>query len=157
MWEAGEVFWCYIKHDATRSPTHSKKKDASAANQKSGSLDSFVICRSMPQQICLLWKTNRANELLLCWIWLNLRPLEIVNDKCPKDLISFFFFEAGYRLPSQTYDSFQLRQSHEATRGKIKQVLHVQGEAGISLTSDMWTSQAAKAYNTTTCHLIDQD
>ena len=130
-------------------------KSSSSKNAAGATLDGFVVRRSNPQRVCPVWKTNGANELVVRWLWRNLRPLDIVNDEGLQDLLRFF--EPGYNLPSRTFVAAQLKMKYAAARDKLKEVLRVEAEAGLSLTSDIWTSRATEAYNTITCHLIDSE
>ena len=100
-------------------------------------------------------RTGRMNLLIVRWLWRNLRPLDIVNDEGLQDLLRFF--EPGYNLPSRTFVAAQLKMRYAAAHNRLKEVLRVEGEAGLSLTSDIWTSRATEAYNTITCHLIDSE
>lgn len=104
-------------------------------------------------RVCPVWKSEGANQLVVRWLWRNLRPLSIVSDEGLRDLLSFF--EPGYRLPSRTYVAGQLRRRHAEARDKLKRLLV--GQEGISLTSDIWTSRATQAFNTTTAHFINKE
>ena len=57
----------------------------------------------------------------------------------------------------ETYVAGQLTLANQVARDTLKVVFRDEGSAGLALTSDIWTSYATLAYNTTTCHLIDND
>ena len=95
---------------------------------------------------CPVGKTNYANQLLVHWLWSSLRPLSVVSDQSLQDLLAFL--EPGYRLPSRTFVARQLRVLHQEGKTKLNTVLS--GCEGISITSDIWTSRATQAFNTTT-------
>ena len=102
-----------------------------------------------------MWKVNGANDLLVRWCWENLRPLDIVNDTCLRDFVHFL--EPGYQLPSKTYVAKQLKLRNQEGADVLKEVLRARARSGVGLTSDLWTSQATEAFNTTTVHFIDPE
>ena len=128
-------------------------KGSQRGRNHQSSIAQFVQ-RAHPPSNCPLWKVNGANDLLVRWCWTNLRPLDIVNDEGLRDFVKFL--EPGYHLPSRTFVAKQLALCHQEGLDTLQKVLQAQARAGVSITSDIWTSAATQAFNTTTVHFIDQ-
>ena len=128
-------------------------KGSQRGRNHQSSIAQFVQ-RARPPSNCPLWKVNGANDLLVRWCWTNLRPLDIVNDEGLRDFVKFL--EPGYHLPSRTFVAKQLALRHQEGLDALQKVLQTQARAGVFITSDIWTSAATQAFNTTTVHFIDQ-
>ena len=120
---------------------------ASSTGKQSGQQVTMFRFVARSKSTCPVWKLNGANELVVRWLYSSLRLLSVVSDQSLQDLLAFL--EPGYRLPSRTFVARQLRVLHQEGKTKLKTVLS--GSKGISITSDIWTSRATQAFNTTHC------
>ena len=68
----------------------------------------------------------------------------------------FSFLEPGYTVPCGTLFTSKIQRRHKVGKVSVKNEL-AKASSGICLSTDIWTSRAAKAYNTATVHFIDGD
>ena len=99
-------------------------------------------------------RSNALDERLLAWLIEDLRPISTVSCSGFRRFMSFA--EPGYVVPSRTLLSKQLKRRHEEGLKSLTKKLNDPRIQGLGLTTDIWTSSSAEAYNTITCHYVDQ-
>ena len=117
-----KYFW-----GTTNMKLHLQSHQTSSSSESSGkqTLDRFIIRSITPQRICPLCKTNSANELLVAWIWKNLRPSDIVEDSGLKSLRSFL--ELCFHVPTRTFISSQIKHADGDARRRRAQMFVTKG------------------------------
>ncbi|XP_037930578.1 zinc finger BED domain-containing protein 4-like, partial [Teleopsis dalmanni] len=112
------------------------------------SLESFVMRPlSLPRQI-------KINNLILDVIVEDVQPFSIINDTGFRKLV--LGLEPSYVFPSRTtFSTIFLMEKYNKAKESILDIL--QEAKTISLTTDMWTSNANESYLAVTAHFISQN
>ena len=118
----------------------------------SGRMDAFVKVKER-RPPCSATTQSTTNDLIVDWCVLDLRPLDIVNDRGLERLLDFFC--PGYELPSRTHITTLVKKRHAAAKKELTDVLQEEAQF-LSLTTDGWTSKATQSYSMTTGHFIDK-
>ena len=101
---------------------------------------------------------NRAGVITDCildWIVDSIRPLSIVSDKGLVHLMQVC--EPSYSVPSRTYLTSLLDKRHKSCKQELIELLKSAGTAGVSLTTDGWSSSATQSFVTHTVHFINPE
>jgi len=115
-------------------------------------MDGFVtkLATCTPQQ------ANVLTESMLNMLVTDMRPLSMVDDEGFKEMIKQFNpdYHDNY-LPGRSHFTTLMEKKYRATFEKVK------GPSGVSrvltLTADVWTSRATKAYLGVSCHFLSDD
>ena len=110
-------------------------------------MDDFVR-RTKCSKACAKNITDRVSQM----IGQDLRPIIIVECEGFRSLLSYL--EPGYTLPSRKNFVNDINRKFEICQDKLKARLESEALC-VSLTTDIWTSMATKAYLTVTVHYID--
>ena len=127
--------------------------EKSATRQKAQPLITQHAIAKPSATSCSEPRKNAINDLITDCLVADLRPLSIVTGE--GFLRLFSFLEPGYTVPCRTLFTSKIQRRHEV--GKVSVKNELAKASGICLSTDIWTSRAAKAYNTATVHFIDGD
>ena len=127
--------------------------EKSATRQKAQRLITQHAIAKPSATACSEPRKNAINDLITDWLVADLRPLSIVTRE--GFLRLFSFLEPGYTVPCGSFFTSKIQRRHEV--GKVSVKNELAKASGICLSTDIWTSRAAKAYNTATVHFIDGD
>lgn len=97
-------------------------------------------------------RSNGIDEHLLAWVVEDLRPLNTPSGSGFRRFMAYV--EPGYKVPSRTYLTKELKTRHEQGIKALTKTLKDPRIEGIGLTTDIWTSDSTEAYNTVTCHYV---
>ena len=103
---------------------------------------------------CSESRAKRITELIVEMIAIDMRPLRLVE--CHGFCQFMAFVEPGYRVSSATHISSLVTRLHIQMELKLKEKIALEAQS-LSLTSDIWTSQANDAYITVSCHFISPE
>ena len=102
---------------------------------------------------CSTSRASSITKLIASMIGEASLPLGFVEYPRFRELLNFL--EPGYKVPSRTHITSQLRLLYDAQRAKVKGSL--EGATFVSLTTDCWSSRAQEGYMTVTGHFIDNE
>ena len=128
--------------------------ELSDINNMEGKMGSFVISKPRSTTSCSAAQKTLITDRVVDWLVLDMRPMEIVNDKDLKRLLEYL--APNYDLPSRTHLVSLVKKRHVAARNELAELLRIEAPH-MSLTTDGWTSMATQSYNTTTAHFIDSE
>ena len=100
---------------------------------------------------CSESRSKIISELLVDVVTMDLRPIAIVEGEGMRRLL--LYLEPGYRIPSRKHIGKLLLKKYENAVAVLKNKL-AQDVVAMSLTSDIWTSNAMEAYMSVTAHFI---
>ena len=92
--------------------------------------------------------TNRIAE----YIVRDMRPISTVDGSGFHNLLRLV--EPNYSVPSRTHITFVLRKMYFSVKEQVCKEVDSQY---VALTTDLWNSNATKAYLTVTAHFIDNN
>ena len=127
--------------------------EKSATRQKAQPLITQHAIAKPSATACSEPRKNAINDLITDWLVADLRPLSIVTGE--GFLRLFSFLEPGYTVPGRTFFTSKIQRRREV--GKVSVKNELAKASSICLSTDIWTSRAAEAYNTATVHFIDGD
>ena len=126
---------------------HSKGFQPAIVSQQS------TIASLMPKSKCL---TIRAREItchIVDFVVCDLRPAAVVEGEGFKNLMKCV--EPGYKVPSSTHVSELVKKKYAAAKERLKDRLKQVGS--LSITTDIWTSNANESYISVVGHFITSD
>ena len=100
---------------------------------------------------CSESRSKIISKVLVDVVTTDLRPIAIVEGEGMRRLL--LYLEPGYRIPSHKHIGKLLLQKYENAVAVSKNKL-AQDVVAMSLTSDIWTSNAMEAYMSVTAHFI---
>ena len=109
---------------------------------------------SATARTCDSRRAGIITERILDWVVGSLRPLSVVEDNGLIDLVKFL--EPEYKMPSRTHIVKLLDKRHSSCKSEMKSLLKSEGAAGVSLTTDGWTSTSTQSFVTHTVHFVNK-
>ena len=147
----------YAELHPAASASESPADSASGVQEKplaKSNLSSWIVSTATPQtRPCSSGRSEQLTELLLDWIVDSVRPLSVVSDDGFIRVMKFT--EPSYTVPSRTHVTSLLKKRHQKGVTELTAMLEQQGNCGVALTTDGWTSVATHSYVTYTGHFID--
>ena len=128
-------------HPVQYSDDHSSKSKTG----QQGSMERFFS-----KKFCSATRSKEITEKIVNMIITDTRPLRIVE--CPGFRELIHSLEPGYSIPSRKSVKAIIYRRHSLGIEKLKSMLSNIGS--VSLTTDIWTSDANDAYITITIHFI---
>ena len=139
---------------------HLKKRHKSETDQTNSTkhaqtkLTQFAAGVAQPStKICTVTQQDALARLLSRWIWMDMRPIALVEDKGLRALLRHL--EPGYKIPSRTHLTTLIKKQWKDGQEALGAVLKTPDF--ISLTTDIWTSRSTQALETTTAHFLSSD
>ena len=138
--------WNHIK---AKHPAATPRGDTASAGPAKMAQPTIVQAIRKPQMSTSKLESCHRHLALMCAR--DLRPLSIVEGDGFRGFVHAI--NADYKLPTRKTIKLYLTRIYEEEKGELIDTL--KGVDKVSLTSDLWTSNAQEGYITVTCHYIN--